>query len=165
MTDFQRQRVYDAETSARTLFANAFERPTLTIHGSVVVVPEMRRFGSMEGVRHFVASVQAMPWYKAAYPTLTPIAVRNRKASNRAHYQGGTIAVAAERTHRLDQWAMTEPYILHEMAHHAARDGHGPAFAAALLSHLAAVMGPEARLIQEDAFHAHGVKIDYKSLV
>lgn len=165
MTDFQRERVYTAERSVRDLFANAYDRPSLVIHGSTITIPEARKFGSLAGVQTFVERVQAMPWYVARFPNCTPIKVRNRRASNRAHYQGGTIAVA-ERTHRLDQWAMHEPYILHEMAHHtAAGDGHGPTFAAHLLLHLGNVMGPEARLLTEDAMHAAGVKIDYSQLV
>lgn len=162
--DSQREALYNAERDVRAMQDRAYEFPTIVIQGSTIVIPERLNIGSLAGYQGFVAKVQEQAWYKARYPSAGPISVRNRKSANRAHYQGGTIAVA-ERTHRLEQYAMHADYALHEMAHHVSQDGHGPQFAANYLVHLREVRGPEMYLLMLDAFQSNAVKIDWKTLV
>jgi putative metallohydrolase (TIGR04338 family) len=145
--DYQQKRVYESEFFLRELFTNAVksENPVVTIAGITVTLPPEAKFGSVESIRAYVDRVLTHPAVKEAFPWVAPnVAVRRRKGVAKAHYSRLHREIAIP-----DQvdWAMREVVVLHEVAHHLAPGGHGPAFTDAFLTVLGAVMGPEVALV------------------
>lgn len=147
MSDRQRAAVYSAEDQ----WSAAVDRGgPLDFHGSPLVMPEQRRFSTLEEVRAYVARV-------SAEHGLPCPAVRHRSGGARAHYEdAGVIAIPSG-----EPWAMRESVVLHELAHHASGSlDHGPAFTAAMLALVEAQLGPEAALVLRTAYLENQVGVD-----
>jgi putative metallohydrolase (TIGR04338 family) len=77
------------------------------------------------------------------------------------YHAPGTIALHEPATGQA--WALRELVVLHEIAHHGVHHDHpggpphGPAFAAALVHLVAAIMAPEVGLALTAAYAEHGV--------
>lgn len=167
MSDYQRQKVYDAEQALRRTFDLVSQgADTIEIHNSTVVLPQEVRFGNLDGVQRYIDQVQATEWYNTAFPRPAQqrrVTVRQRKTAHKAHYEyaGATIAMFDSHMARDPRWAMREVVVLHELAHHVARDQHGPEFVGAFLFLIKHAMGPEAWLLAMDAFVSGGVDIKH----
>ena len=161
MRDYQRQRLYDAEDILRTFYDRAEEsgNPMVTMKGFTVTLPPEAKFGSVESLQTYVDRVLDHPRVIDAVGTRSRVTVQAKKehqALHRATYSKGRILIPNGR----NRWAMREVVVLHELAHHCSHDRHGPNFAAAFLSLLGAVMGPEVELICRVLFDDGGV--DYR---
>lgn len=158
-SDFQRQRVYDAEDMLRVTLDRQHVAPTVDFYGSTLVLPMERKFGDLDGVQRYVEAILDLNWVKATWPTRAkyPVRVRPRRGARFAHYQLGTIAVPP---HKIGgKWAMREFVILHELAHHLAiGDQHGPLFVSVFQRLVSEIIGPEAGLLLMDSYAKHGVK-------
>jgi len=153
VTDFQRQRVYDAEGVLRQIYDWAVQNanPAVSIAGVPLVLPPEVKFAS-------VASVQSYCDRATQLIGTTPVTVRARKGAAKAHYEPATRTIAVPE-HREGNWAMRELVVLHELAHHVAPGAqHGPAFASAFIDVLSTVMGPSAGLALRLVFADCGVK-------
>lgn len=147
--------MYEAEGLVRRLLDRAAEFPTVQVAGSTITLPVERRFGDVDSVQRYVASVLALPTIRDRWPdrVAVPVAVRERRGATQAHYEyaGAVIAVPTAMQDRSGTaWAMREVVVLHELAHHLLGDHdntHGPAFRSVLLDLVDIVVGPEVRLL------------------
>lgn len=157
--DSQKAKVYSAQNVLHWLYESAEQNgnPVVTVNGVTVTLPPEAKFASVESIQSYVERVLALPAIREAYPalSLSVPTVRHRKGTTKAHYSAGEIAIPTDRG---GKWAMRELVVLHELAHHLAiLDGHGPRFAATLLTLVGAVMGPEIELIGRMVFDDNGV--------
>ncbi|MEZ0053413.1 putative metallohydrolase (TIGR04338 family) [Mycobacterium sp. MAA66] len=161
--DSQRSAVYAAEQFVRTLFDRAGERGNRVVEffGTQLTLPPEARFASLEAVRRYVDEVVAMPAVAARWPSAGPLAVRARRGTMAAHYEGaergGVIAVPE----RESSWALRELVLLHEIAHHladAVPPPHGPAFTATFCQLCEMVMGPEVGHVLRVVYAKEGVR-------
>lgn len=145
--DSDRSKVYEAEWEVRTML----DRPgTLTIHGSVIAVPEERKFGRVEDVQRYVDAVREHIGYKPE------IKVRKRKGNTKATYQYGLNTIAVPDA----DWSLREIVILHEIAHALAGpagQSHGPRFRTNFVALMERVLGPEAGFLVRVAYGERGL--------
>ncbi|MUL82749.1 MULTISPECIES: TIGR04338 family metallohydrolase [unclassified Mycolicibacterium] len=151
--DTQRARVYAAEQFVRTMFDRAAQHSSRAIDffGTSLTLPPEAKFGSVESVQRYVDDV-------AARVGAQPVAVRRRRGATAAHYElvdGKAVIAVPER----DIWALRELVVLHELAHHVAREDppHGPGFVAAYCELCETIMGPEVGLVLRMVYAKEGV--------
>ncbi|MEB4210986.1 TIGR04338 family metallohydrolase [Mycobacterium sp. 94-17] len=148
--DFQRARVYRAEHCFTALLDESVENPQIFMAGSTLVLPPEAKFSTPATVQAYVDRVSNHPTVVDRYGS-SRVTVRKRNGVSRAHYQLGEIAVPDAK------WALRETVILHELAHHFSRDGHGPQFVGAFLDLIDAAMGVQAQLVLRILFGESGV--------
>jgi putative metallohydrolase (TIGR04338 family) len=145
--DNDKQKVYEAEWELRKILD--MPRTFVNLHGSTFLVPDERRFGSIESIQSFVDDVLDH------VECNRPIKVRVRKGQAQAHYQLGVIAIP-----EVDRWAMRETVVLHEIAHHLAiQDKHGPVFRKEFTNLFEKVLAPEAALMLRLLYWERGLQI------
>lgn len=146
--DYQRARVYTAETYVRRLLDNSHAMPTARIYGSNVVLPPERRWADISSLQSYVSRVS--PGTR----------VRARQGAAKAHYEHDTdtIAVPVRRTGTGTPWALRQIVVLHEIAHKG-NPNHGPEFCSAFLRLTLQEMGPEAHFLLRAMFYENGVDI------
>jgi putative metallohydrolase (TIGR04338 family) len=106
--DYQRQKVYDAESKVSEFTYNA-------IHDKLPTV-------EWEYLQKYVLEMTQKPWFQARYPRQT-IRVKDGRRCRRAHGGYGTIW--------MPKWSRSPMIILHEIAHavsYMAADKHGPTY-------------------------------------
>lgn len=164
--DYQRQRVYDAETSvARQLDAANRGVTRVEVAGSVLNLQPDLRYGSIDAAGVRAASVQHQPWFAARFPRAAahPATVRHRRGDRRAHYEAGVIALH-DASHTTG-WQMRDLTLCHELAHHThlhdapAGPSHGPVWAGHHLTLVRHVISDEAALLLTVAFANHHVDV------
>lgn len=162
--DSQRQKVYDAEFALRDVLTNASntEVRTFDFYGSVLTLPDERKFGDLASVQRYVDAVLGLNWVKAEWERAAyPVKVNDTALNHgrEAHYQLGTIFVPKH--FGKVSWAMREIVVLHEIAHHLcpAVQPHGPDFARTFHKLLSEIIGPEVGLIYQDLLDKHGAKM------
>lgn len=146
--DSDRARVYEAERSVRNLFDHA--GTAVSIHGSTIVIPDERKFASIESIQTYVDRL--MNHLGKPYG----ITVRERKGERGAHYEpwSNTIAIPD------NEWARREIVVLHEVAHALSMgDGHGPKFRKAYADVMRAALGHEAEFLLTAAFFQFGLTL------
>lgn len=157
MRDSQRQRVYDAEGIVRSMLDRAveFDSPVVTVEGITLTLPPEAKFASVAGVQSYCDRVCELI-------DTTPVTVRERKGSSKAHYEpGGVIAVPDGR----NRWAMREIVVLHELAHHVTRSrggwvaAHGPEFVGNFIELAERVMAPEMGLLLRVVYGNENVRM------
>lgn len=130
--------------------------------GSVLDVPQQRRFADIASVQSYCEAVLARPRVRSAYPAAGPVRVRERAGQQRAHYEPATATIAVPlRT----LWAGREAVVLHELAHHLtgsadpdAASSHGAGFRAAMDLLVRDVLGDAAALLLRAGYDAAGVR-------
>lgn len=162
--DGQRARVYRAEDdwSARLDAARCGARMAV-VGGSTVLLPEERRFGTLETAASYSGDVLALPAVTAAFGSVPAPALRTRRGAHRAHWEPPGVIALPVPVHG-EPWALRETVLLHELAHHVAAatgraDRHGPGFPAVLLLLVAAVLGEEAALALRVAYGDERVEV------
>lgn len=160
MSDYQRQKVYNAEFMLRRVLENAGEQETRTFdfHGSTLLLPEERRFACLDSLQSYVDRVLALNWVSATWSP-GPVRVRARKGQTKAHYQCGEIAVPLG-----NRWALREIVVLHEIAHHLAPGGHGPSFAGTHWALINEIIGPEIGLVYSWCQDVNSVERAFKKI-
>lgn len=163
--DYQRGKVYSAETMFGRMLARAAERcaPSVELAGTTVNIPPLVRFGSIEGTQDFVDRILHRPSVVAAFGPVRPVAVRARGGTTAtAHYEivNQVIAVPDD----LDKGMLRCEVLLHELAHHFVPHDdvggpHGPAFTATMLWLLDDVVGAEAEFILRVLYYENGVQV------
>ncbi|MGV1003661.1 MAG: TIGR04338 family metallohydrolase [Candidatus Nanopelagicales bacterium] len=130
--DRQRGAVYWAESQ----LARIMDRPPrkVRIGGAVLTLPEPRILGSLAHAQQYVDEVLARrggPTGRAA-----PLEVVAKRGFRTATYQAGQIHIPTPDGR--GRWALAEPVLLHEIAHHLARQaggtGHGSQFRSELVT-------------------------------
>lgn len=158
MTDVYKGKVYEGEFKMRGMldFANSEDGARLVeIGGSRITLPVERKFASVDSIQQYVNKVLTLPSVKEQFPrALYAVRVRARKGTRFAHYCTGEIAIPMHGS----RWACREIVILHEMAHHLARDGHGPKFRRAFCKLIEVAMAPEVSFALQVCWHMSGVK-------
>lgn len=155
--DSRRSRVYEAEQLVCRLFDSVEQAQSRTVTwcGSTLTLPIERKFASVESVQAYVDQVLALNWVRAAYPLASlPVTVRVRQGQRFARYEDSVIALPPH--FRNKAWALRELCVLHELAHHLARDGHGRQFQAAFIALVEGIVGPEAGFILRTALYENG---------
>jgi putative metallohydrolase (TIGR04338 family) len=132
MRDVGRKKLYDAEDASQ-------------------LIQWGREFNSLEECQRYVNNILRSKWFKKRYPKIKKIDVRPYR---------GEGAQSSGRIISLSQSAMNSPYLLHEIAHHAATIpvGHGWEFAEALLCLVRRFLGKQAFRALRTNFRESGVK-------
>ena len=133
--------------------------------GSLVDVPQQRRFADLDTIGRFVAAVLALPAVATAYPVAGPVRVRDRAGRRRAHYEPATTTIAIPMQ---SPWALRESVVLHEVAHHLdctasaqqaeRRSWHGPSYREAMGLLVEQVLGGAAALLLRAGYDGAGVR-------
>lgn len=159
--DNQRSKAYNAEYALRNVLSNANGTSrTFDFYGSMLTLPEERKFGDVEAVRRYVNSVLGLNWVRATWPRTARFscAVRARKGQGKAHYSPSKIEIAVPVE---DDWALREIVVLHEIAHHLTPGtGHGSAFCGTLVLLVSEIIGPEAGLVLRHGMDVNGCSVD-----
>lgn len=148
--------VYDAEFRLRSALANG---GPVHAFGSVVTLPEERKFGDLAGVQRYVDLV-----WKVSYngPLLAP-KVRERRGSKHAHYERMKHVIAVpDHVGTQHSWAMRELVVLHELAHAMTNmelADHGPAFCGTFVTLVREWIGQEAGWLLMAELSERGVQI------
>lgn len=154
-SDPQKQQVYSAEYRVRRWLD--VDEP-INMYGSSWSPETEVRFGDIASVQHYCDRVLDFIGWS------TPITVRARRGSTKAHYDPSVATIAVPpmpTTGHGQSWAMRETVVLHELAHHLTRwdEAHGAEFAKAHL-YLWEVTGhPVLARMHEIAMHSEGVRI------
>lgn len=153
--DYDTQRVYDVENNLRDLLESTTEDSTMVrveAFGSHLVIPTSRKFASIESIQAYVDRVLALPAV-AQVNDRGPVKVRKRRGDRFATYDwAGYINIPDAK------WAMNEPVVLHELAHHLAYgDLHGPRFREAFCYLIEESMSPEAAFYLRSSFIEAGL--------
>ena len=159
--DSHRSAVYAAEEQ----WAHQLARGgAIDFFGSRLQIPVERRFADIASVQRYVDAVLSLIGVVTQWPGVSPVRVRERSGSGRAHYSAGVIAlpltgIGAER------WAARESVVLHEITHHLVAHAHptaaahGPHFCAAMVRLVEISLGVEAALLLRAAFDGSGVGV------
>ena len=146
--DTGRAAFYHAENLVLGMFDRASDFRAVHLAGSTVTLPVERRFASVESVQDYVDAVLALPWVRETWPqATTPVTVRRRTGSAKAHYHRAGAVIALPGHVANHAWALRELVVLHELAHHLtdpAEADHGAAFAGTLVELVSDVIGAEA---------------------
>lgn len=162
LRDSQRSRVYAAEDQVARIVDARRDYPTISLFGSVVTVPEDRKFGDVASVQRYVDAVLALNWVRSRWPhASTAVSVRARRGAAKATYDraSGTISLPPFET--AGRWSLRELVVLHELAHHftsADTAPHGPEFVANLLVLVEELIGPEAEFLLRTTYAENGVR-------
>lgn len=156
MSDPDKRAAYSSEDMVTSALDTAEKTGVRTydFYGSKIELPIERKFGDLPSIQAYCNAVLALSQVRAKYPKVTPITVRRRKGDKFAHYQMGEIAINDSGR----RWAMREMIVLHELAHHLERDGHGPKWRAAFVFLVNECIGPEVGMILGASFHQNIVK-------
>lgn len=154
----QTQEVYRAEWMLCQIIDQQHLHQQVLVGGSMVLVPNDRKFANLESVQDYVN-------YVTTRLGVSPVTVRPRnqkgEKSKTAHYEpwSGRIAIPMDRG---GKWAQREIVVLHELAHHLTRDehtGHGPKFAGKLLELIEEYVGLEAHFMLRVFYIQNGVVV------
>lgn len=143
---------YDAEHEVEFILRQG---GTTDFYGSMLTLPEVRKFGNLESVKSYVDKVYHFMGYT------NPPKVRRRRGDKKAHYEltTHTIAIPDHRGSR-HSWAMDECTVLHEVAHALTPfHGHDEHFCSQLVHLYNKIIGPEAGLLLAAAFDARGITV------
>lgn len=158
--DADRAAVYAAEDQVGRLLDRAAEFPVLEVAGSRLTLPPERRFSGLDQVGRYLDDLLAQDWVRRRWPTVSPVRVRQRRGTRRAHYEYDTATIALPPATADGSWALREMVVLHELAHHLigrGRPGHGPAFRGLLLSLVEHRIGVEVAFVLRVAFADQGL--------
>jgi len=173
--DYQRVRAYRAE---RSLWADArrVESETHTVkptrRGMMIryhraYAPHPLRFETFEGAAAWAGTVTESAFWAARFPA---VHVRFQRARGRSCWTRIVYAGSAERrdflgrlvrTIALNEWGLSKPTILHELAHAAmpGNEGHGPQWVRAFVELVREYLGEEDALQLANAFLKNMVQI------
>ena len=162
MRDQLRSRVYAAELQVRTAVERAAGGGGVDFFGSMLPVPQERRFASVDEVAAYLRRVLADPRAVDAFGALPAPRVRLRAGDSEAHYEFGRAVIALPAA---SDWAWRELVVLHELAHHIialnspAAASHGPEFAAVYCRLVEWQLGGAAGLLLRAALDGEGVVV------
>jgi putative metallohydrolase (TIGR04338 family) len=162
------QAVYAGEHSLAFALDRANEGyPYHQIAGSVVILPQERKFASIESIQTYIAKVLALPTIQATYPAAQVIPqVRERKGDLKATYSRSKTTISIPIGSKCSslpssRWALRELVVLHELAHHLSPHladlGHGPDFRSTFLTLINICISPEAAFILRVAWAQEGL--------
>lgn len=123
-------------------------------HGSVIDLPQQRRFGDLASVQRYLDAVRKCSW---GHPQTPRPVVRRRRGQARAHWSPpDTVAIPEDAA-----WAMTELVALHEYAHHVnwhvnQATGHDVEFCHINRLLVSEAMAPAAGMLLLAAYHQSG---------
>lgn len=160
MRDSQQALVYNAENEVEFMLTNG---GVTDFYGSTLVIPEERKFGSIESAAAYVGRVCSWEPVRNTWDgAQSPPRVRARRGNTKAHYCAGVIALPPHGGGL--SWAMRESVLLHELAHHfTTGDGHGPRFCGCLVDLFNKCIGPEAGLLLRAALDNRGASVQMPS--
>lgn len=163
MTDRDRSAVYAAEQQVGRILDRSADFPVVEVAGSRVTLPPERHFGDIASAQRYVDAVTSLDWVREAWPirAATPVTVRARRGSAKAHYEPLSATIALPPADGRDAWAMREMVVLHELAHHLGAPAdlsHGPGFRVRLTDLVGGVIGPECALLLRIAFADQGLR-------
>lgn len=159
MRDMEKTPTYDAEHELRFILTNG---GTFDFYGSTLVIPEERKFGTIENVRDYVTKVCEFELVNNMFTAASnPPAVRARRGNRWAHYEPATHTIAVpEHKGSNHSWAMREIVVLHELAHAFTRGhGHDALFRGSFAWLVGAVIGREAELLLVAAYDSRGLSV------
>lgn len=122
------ERVYDVEDYLHQLLdmTSTSEEPVrYQFLGSTFILPQERRFASLENVQSYVDGVLALGAVKATWEKASdPVRIAVSKYDFRGMYSKGVIYMP-----RSLDYGMRETFVLHELAHHlSGSNGHSDKF-------------------------------------
>lgn len=162
--DGQRSGVYAAEAQVVRIVDARLDFPTIAVFGSVLVVPDDRKFGDVAAVQRYVDAVLQLNWVRARWPAAArqAVSVRPRRGTSKAHYEPVTATIALPPFERGGGWGLRELVVLHELAHHlddTAGPAHGPGFVSCMLTLVSNLLGDEAEFLLRTTYLENGVAV------
>lgn len=156
--------MYEAENLVHRIFDRSADFPVVEVAGSRLTLPVERHFATLESVQTYVDAALALPTVRETWPrAAVAVAVRERSGQQQADYQRLTATLALPLHAGNRAWALRELVILHELAHHLAKDeneeAHGSAFTARLIALTGLVVGEEAGFLLRMTMWDLGVRI------
>ena len=154
----KRSIVHSAELELRKILDLAFMSETEVIYeayGSMFTIPLERKFADVESMQRYVDQLLALDWVKEKWPerSATPIVVKAKRGGNRLQASQemkrgvSQILIPPHLDGGRNSWAMRETALLHEIAHHFSKNGHGEDFVATLIDFLSRLIGPYVGLL------------------
>lgn len=166
--DWGRAAVYAAENQWSAALDRGGE---IDFFGSKLTLPQQRYFETIDAMQCYCDGVLGAVNRTARFPFAGPVLVRARAGQRMAHYEPArqTIAIPISGSFGVPGWACCEAVLLHELTHHlifssadlATTVGamHGETFTTTMCWLVAEVLGPQAALVLQGAFHGAGVTV------
>jgi putative metallohydrolase (TIGR04338 family) len=162
MRDQLRGRVYAAESQVRAAVERAAAGGGVDFFGSMLPVPQERRFSDFAEVASYIAGVLVDERLRGAFGAIDAPGLRARAGEAEAHYEFDTAVIALPQG---GGWAWRELVILHELAHHITAlvhpeaASHGPEFASVYCRLVEWQLGGAASLLLRAALDGEGVVV------